>query len=59
MSCEGRWTGRLAVRLARKRARRVNLGDILGSVSSLDGTERYRECLGSLWRSGGMMMGSV
>ena len=30
--CVVRWIGRLAVRLARKRARRQNLGDILGRV---------------------------
>ena len=36
MFCVVRWIGRLAVRLARKRARRarrLNLEDILGSVS--------------------------
>lgn len=32
ISCEVWWTGRLAVRPARKRGRRARMGDILGDV---------------------------
>lgn len=40
MFSEGRWTGRLATRLARKRARRMILVDILGSEVGLCRTLR-------------------
>lgn len=60
MFCEDRWTGRLAARLARKRARRAILVDILGGVIGLCRTsERYRKCVDALRKSGGLMMGSM